>query len=169
MPHIVVIGTGGTLASRPNQLGQLVAATSISQLVEASGLPPAITVDAHDALLKGSYRLDLADQLAIVTEIRAALADDGVDGVVVTHGTDTLEETAFLADLTLSDPRPIVFTGAQRAGGADLVRAGAIPMADLRPSQARVYLAGLLATCQTQSEIRNRLALLEPKPQERKE
>jgi len=61
----------------------------------------------------GSYRLDLADLRRIAEAVGQALADPGTDGVVVTHGTDTLEETAFLLDLVQASPKPVVVTGAQ--------------------------------------------------------
>lgn len=57
--------------------------------------------------------MDLDRMLALRHEIDAALAN-GVDGVVVTHGTDTLEETAYLLDLLHHDPRPVVVVGAMR-------------------------------------------------------
>jgi L-asparaginase len=59
------------------------------------------------------------DMLLVCARIHEALADPSVVGVVVTHGTDTMEETAFLADLVHDDPRPVVFTGAQRAADAE--------------------------------------------------
>ncbi len=114
---IVVLGTGGTIASRidaygaaqpVDRVGGLVAGLDVSELV----------VDARDLFVKDSSALTPADQALIVREVRTALADPAVDGVVVTHGTDTAEETAYLLDLVHRDDRPVVLTGAQRSADA---------------------------------------------------
>jgi L-asparaginase len=55
---------------------------------------------------------------ALHRAIVAAMADDNVDGIVITHGTDTAEETAFLLDLTLSATKPVVIVGAMRPADA---------------------------------------------------
>lgn len=112
--HVALVGTGGTIASRPRVDGALVAAAGTDLLVRPDRLPEGVDVTAVDASLKGSFQLDLTDQLDIVGHVRRQLADPTVEGVVVTHGTDTMEETAFMAALCLDDPRPVVFTGAQR-------------------------------------------------------
>lgn len=112
MAHIQLLGTGGTIASRGHGAGGAVAVDASSALVDTQYGD--VTVSARDVLTIGSYRLDLADLRRIAEAVGQALADPDTDGVVVTHGTDTLEETAFLLDLVHTSPKPVVLTGAQR-------------------------------------------------------
>lgn len=118
MPRIVVLSTGGTIASRRDRNGASVANDGAAALLERLPYQLAVPVEGRDVFCVGSYLLAPTDMAAIVQEIVRALADDSVLGVVVTHGTDTMEETAFLADLVHADPRPVVFTGAQRPADA---------------------------------------------------
>ena len=67
-----------------------------------------------DLFTVNSSRLTTAHQLRLLHTVHEVLADPAVDGVVVTHGTDTLEESAFFLDLFHDDRRPVVFTGAQQ-------------------------------------------------------
>lgn len=113
MAHIQLLGTGGTIASRDSGSGGAVATDVAADLARSHYGD--LTVSARDIFTKGSYRLDLTDLQTIAEATREALADQGNDGVVITHGTDTLEETAFLLDLVHTSPKPVVLTGAQRA------------------------------------------------------
>lgn len=110
--HVHLLGTGGTIASRSDGARGAVATDSAAALVSVQYA--GATVDACDILTIGSYRLDLSDLRRIAEAVGQALVDPGTDGVVVTHGTDTLEETAFLLDLVHASPKPVVLTGAQR-------------------------------------------------------
>lgn len=111
MPRLRLIATGGTIASRHAPHGLLAGATG-AELLAQGGLGTK-NVEVDDFTTQGSYALSLADLLTLAQRTRDALAE-GADAVVITHGTDTMEESAFLLDLFQDDPRPVIFTGAQR-------------------------------------------------------
>ncbi|MEV7568412.1 asparaginase [Streptomyces tanashiensis] len=114
--RIVVISTGGTIASRWQGTGYAADASGDDVLATAP-LPEGVTVEVVDLFNVNSSRMTSAHQLALLRTVQETFADPGVDGIVVTHGTDTLEETAFLLDLHHADSRPVVLTGAQRPFG----------------------------------------------------
>lgn len=118
MTRIAVIATGGTIASTATDSG-VVATRPVANLLEQAGVA-GIDIESHDLMTVGSYCMDL-HHLRLISEAVAGLlsrTEDPVDGIVITHGTDTLEETAILLDLVHDDPRPVVLTGAQRASDA---------------------------------------------------
>lgn len=114
-PKVAMIATGGTIASRPDPAGGVVARASAEEVLDSA--PAAreyADIRTEDAMNVGAYLMTPAKMLDVARRVRDALADPGVSGVVVTHGTDTMEETAYLVDLLHHDERPVVFTGAQR-------------------------------------------------------
>ncbi|QNE34630.1 asparaginase [Leifsonia shinshuensis] len=112
MPHIVVLATGGTISSRSGAGGSV--ATDGGPALVAGVEVAGVTVESVDVLRKNSFNLTLRDLRELSEAIAGQLGRAEVDGIVVTHGTDTLEESAFLADAVHSDERPVVFTGSQR-------------------------------------------------------
>ncbi|MBG6214626.1 L-asparaginase [Cryobacterium sp. CAN_C3] len=118
--HVVLLATGGTISSRARSAedGAAVAADGGAQVLRGLAAAPAYPVRVVDVVCEGSYLLTLVDMIAICAQIKIALSDPSVRGVVVTHGTDTMEETAYLADLTHDDVSPVVFTGAQKSADA---------------------------------------------------
>lgn len=114
---VVVIGTGGTIASRYDAaLGRKVAAMSGSDLVAL--LPGADAIgelEVDNFATVASFQMDAAFLLKLARRIDASLVRPDVSGVVVTHGTDTMEESAYLADLLIGTDKSVVFTGAQRS------------------------------------------------------
>lgn len=112
-PRVILLTTGGTVASHTTDDGAVPVLGADDLLARHVGeLPENLEVIAVDLMSVDSSAMGPADQFRIVAAIADALGDDFIDGVVVTHGTDTMEETAFLADLFAADPRPVVFTGA---------------------------------------------------------
>lgn len=117
MKKVVLVATGGTIASRYDAgRGDVGVGSTGSAFVDlARHRLPDVEVEAADFAAVGSYMLTLPMAFELVKTIRATLARADVDGVVVTHGTDTLEESAYLADLLIGSAKPVVFTGAQLA------------------------------------------------------
>lgn len=109
---VTVLTTGGTIASRPSSRGDVRVAVPGAALA----VPAAVRV--REVMLAHSFNLTVADVLRLARRILAEADGSGVDGVVVTHGTDTMEETAYLLDLVLPPGRTVVFTGAQRHASA---------------------------------------------------
>jgi L-asparaginase len=121
--RVVVFGLGGTIAMNAATQGGVVPSLSAEQLLASvPGLATSgITVDAVDFRRVPGASLSFADIAALTGEIQARLAA-GAAGAVVIQGTDTLEETAYLLDLSHAGPQPVVVTGAMRnptLAGAD--------------------------------------------------
>jgi len=118
--HVVLLATGGTISSRARaaDAGAVIAADNGAQLLASLEARPAYPVRVVDVACEGSYLLTFADMTMICAQITTALSDPTVRGIVVTHGTDTMEETAYLADLIHDSVSPVVFTGAQKSADA---------------------------------------------------
>jgi L-asparaginase len=113
---VAVFSLGGTIAMTADQVGGgVVPALSAHELLAAvPGLDAAgVRLTAHDFRRVPGASLTVEDIVALCSAI-AEEVDDGVDGVVVTQGTDTIEETAFLIDLLYAGDWPVVVTGAMR-------------------------------------------------------
>lgn len=116
LPKVAVLSTGGTIASRQDVVkGGYVPALSGGDLVAAV---PALRKVAQIEVeqIANISSSDVTPDLWIRLASRASdlLARPDVRGVVVTHGTNTLEETAYLLDLTTTGVKPVVLVGAQR-------------------------------------------------------
>ena len=115
-PHIVVLGTGGTISCTHDATGALVPTRSTTELLQpvAHRFDIDVIIEPRDIARLDSSSITFDDYDTINAAIVDALSDPHVTGVIVTHGTDSMEESAMAADIIHNDPRPVIFTGAQR-------------------------------------------------------
>jgi L-asparaginase len=115
--RILLLATGDTIAhsGRPGRSG-VASGAALLKSVPADALAAA-DVTVEDVLAEPSWDTSPSTMLGLARRARSAILEQGFDGVVITHGVDTLEETAFLADLLAGPAAPlggIVLTGAAR-------------------------------------------------------
>jgi glutamin-(asparagin-)ase len=122
-PHVVVLATGGTIAgagaSAANSATYAAAKVPVDKLL--AGLPELANV----AKVSGEQVFQIASEsftnehlLRLGQRVSALSKQADVDGIVITHGTDTLEETAYFLNLTVRTAKPIVVVGSMRPGTA---------------------------------------------------
>ena len=114
-PHVRIVSTGGTIASTSSDGGGGKTPTmSGDDLLEAvPEIADYASIDIEDVCRVSGFQMDVENAGRIIDAIERAAAE-GVAGVVVTHGTDTMAESAYYADVVCEAEIPVVFTGAQR-------------------------------------------------------
>ncbi len=122
LPQVTIIGLGGTISMSAANAAGVVPTLTAEELVRAvPALAGVASLRTIQFRMVGGAALSIEDLLATAAEARRCLAE-GADGVVVTQGTDTIEEMAFGLDLLVPGDAPVVVTGAMRnptLAGAD--------------------------------------------------
>jgi L-asparaginase len=122
LPKVVILATGGTIAGeqkKPGEAGYVAGQLAVDVLIDAvPELREIAQVTGEQIASVGSQ--DMNDQiwLKLRRRIDELVKDRAVDGIVVTHGTDTIEETAFFLDLTVATDKPVALVGAMRPATA---------------------------------------------------
>ena len=116
LKRIALLSTGGTIASAPGTAGRAIAgALPGEQLLASTQLQGVIDVHVESIFQKASNSIGGAEWATLARRCTALGADGNIDGIVITHGTDTLEDTAYFLHSVLDTSLvPVVVTGSQR-------------------------------------------------------
>jgi L-asparaginase len=149
--NIVILGTGGTIAGRAasasDNIGYTAAQVSISELLAAiPGLTEAGTVLTEQVAQIDSKDMSFAVWAKLAARVSHYLAQPEVRGIVITHGTDTLEETAFFLQALLAPSKPVVLTCAMRPATA-LAPDGPQNLLDAVAAARHPGAQGVVAVC----------------------
>ena len=147
---IVVLGTGGTIAGTAknahDSLGYSAAQLGVGDLVASAPLPPGVVLATEQVAQVDSKDMDFGTWRHLAARCAHWLADDNLRGIVITHGTDTLEETAFFLHRVLRPAKPVVLTCAMRPATA-LAPDGPQNLADALVVAAAPGAQGVVAVC----------------------
>ena len=116
VPRVALLSTGGTIASIPGPDGRAVAGVLPGDaLLQHVGLEGRYSIRVHSIFQKGSNAIGTTEWLKLASVCRELIEQGDTDGIVITHGTDTLEDTAYCLHCLLDTYAvPIVVTGSQR-------------------------------------------------------
>lgn len=121
-PNIVILATGGTIAgsgASATKSAYSAGAVTVDKLLSAvPSINEMATIKGEQISNIGSQEMSNAVWLKLAKRANTLLSSEDVDGIVVTHGTDTMEATAYFLDLTVKSKKPIVFVGAMRSGSS---------------------------------------------------
>src|SRR6201993_5136468 len=122
LPNIVILATGGTIAGAAasgTQAGYTSGAVTIdSMLAAVPGIKGLANVKGEQISNVGSQDMTFGIMLTLAKRINTLLAQNDVDGIIVTHGTDTMEETAYFLNLVVKSQKPVVLVGSMRPSTA---------------------------------------------------
>lgn len=117
-PRVVLLGMGGTIAGQAgdahDNVGYRAGVVGVESLVASLPVVRGLTLQTEQVAQIDSKDMGLTELQRLVSRVQAHLADPGVRGVVVTHGTDTIEETAYLLQTLLAPVKPVALTCAMR-------------------------------------------------------
>lgn len=146
--RLVVLGTGGTIAGRAasahDHVGYRSAQLGVEELLQAVPAASALAVEGEQLAQLDSKDMDHATWQRLAARVAHHLARPEVRGLVITHGTDTLEETAWLLQRVLAPRKPVVLTAAMRPA-TSLQADGPQNLADALTVAATEGAAGVLA------------------------
>jgi L-asparaginase len=115
MKNLALISLGGTIAMLKNEAGYAMPCLDSKQILEKVGLKTSKNVNIETFSLSNVPSVNISFSLLLeLAEKIKELERNGINGVVVTQGTDTLEEVSYFMDLILETSIPVIFTGAQR-------------------------------------------------------
>jgi len=121
-PNVVILATGGTIAgaaATATQAGYTSGAVTIDAMLAAvPGIKDLANIKGEQISNVGSQDMSFDIMLGLAKRINELLAKGDVDGIVVTHGTDTMEETAFFLNLVVKSDKPVVMVGSMRPSTA---------------------------------------------------
>ena len=121
-PNVVILATGGTIAGAAatgTQSGYTSGAVTIDAMLTAvPGIKDMANVKGEQISNVGSQDMSFDIMLAVAKRINELAPKNDVDGIVITHGTDTMEETAFFLNLVVKTDKPVVMVGSMRPSTA---------------------------------------------------